>query len=201
NSSIDPIAALPADVRRRFAEGRDRIAARTLLPWGEHCTECAWPTCYTTCELYTPRADGGCRLFADGMVRVDHPEGLSPYLLKVHFKQWGKLWTVGNLHLESLDAAAAHERANIVIGAVARNAPLPASIKPRLLRKVNYLRRVSAEKKLATEHPPDCFLVECYNPNAHDVALTVTIRLALSAAQPFQSMIVAAPGYTRAEVP
>ena len=58
NRSKESIASLPAGIRERFSEYRSRIAARTLLPWGEHCTECVWPTCYTTCELYAPRVDG-----------------------------------------------------------------------------------------------------------------------------------------------
>jgi FkbH-like protein len=201
NNTIDDIEGVPLDVRRRFRDGRDRIASRSLLPWGEHCTECAWPTCYTTCALYTPRRDGGCRLFVDGMVRIDHPDGLSPYLLKVHFKQWGKLWTVGNVHLEPMDRAAAQERANVLVGAMARHAPLPAPIKPRLLRKVNYLRRQSAESRRAIADTPDCFLLECYNPNASAVPLTLTVRASEPGGQPFQSMIVSGPGYSRAEVP
>src|SRR5438034_7135400 len=115
NNSIESIETLPLDIKKRFAEFHDRIAARTILPWGEHCTECVWPTCYTTCELYTPRQDGACRLFVDGMVRVDHKDGLSPYLLKIRFKQWGKLWTVGNLQLQPLEKAGAHERFNIMV--------------------------------------------------------------------------------------
>src|SRR5258708_35528014 len=106
HNSIESVETLPADIRQRFAEYRHRIAARTALPWGEHCTECVWPTCYTTCELYAARTDGACRLFVDGMVRIDHQEGLSPYLLKISFKQWGKLWTVGNLHLQPVANAA-----------------------------------------------------------------------------------------------
>src|SRR3989442_348478 len=171
NNSIESIETLPADIRRRFMEGRDRIAARTILPWGEHCTECVWPTCYTTCDLYSPRQDGACRLFVDGMVRIDDSDGPNPYLLKIKFKRWGKLWTVGNLHLQSISRAALQERFNIGVGAITRTLPLSATIKPRLLRKVSYLRRRSAENSLATETVPDCFLLECYNPHAHDVAL------------------------------
>src|SRR5271169_3444085 len=141
NNRVESIGTLPADIRARFAEFRDRIAARTLLPWGEHCTECVWPTCYTTCELYSPRMDGSCRQFTDGMVRIDNQEGLSPYLLKIQFKQWAKFWTVGNLHLWPISNAVRREQFNIAVGAIGRNVPLPDSIKPRVLRKISYLRR------------------------------------------------------------
>src|SRR5262249_24388921 len=86
SGSLESIDTLPLHIRARFAEFRDQIVARTILPWGEHCTECVWPTCYTTGELYSPRADGNCRQFVDGMVRIDHKGGLSPYLLKLRFK-------------------------------------------------------------------------------------------------------------------
>src|SRR5438477_10046509 len=113
NRSKESIASLPAGIRERFSEYRSRIAARTLLPWGEHCTECVWPTCYTTCELYSPRMDGACRQFIDGMVRIDHKEGLSSYILKLRFKGLAKLRTVGNLHLCPWSMADMRVRFNI----------------------------------------------------------------------------------------
>src|SRR5437763_161601 len=118
NNAIESIETLPEHIRRRFSEFRGQVVARTTLPWSEHCTECVWPICYTTCELYSPRMDGACRQFTDGMVRIDHKGGLSPYLLKLRFKGWAKLWTVGNLHLRPLPEADSHERLNIAIGAV-----------------------------------------------------------------------------------
>jgi FkbH-like protein len=200
NDSFESIDALPPDIRKRFAEIRDRIVARTVLPWGEHCTECAWPTCYTTCDLYSPKEDGNCRLFVDGMVRIDNNEGPSPYLLKIRFKRWGKLWTVGNLHLQSIRRAALRERFNMGVGAIARNLPVSAPIKPRLLRKVSYLRRRSAENSLPTAAVPDCFLLECYNPSADDVALRLTVRSLQMDARPFQTLVVVSPGYARSTV-
>lgn len=202
NNTIESIESLPFDIRKRFAEYRDRIAARTVLPWGEHCTECVWPTCYTTCELYAPRVDGACRQFVDGMVRIDHNEGLSPYLLKLRFKQWAKLWTVGNLHLRPLSKAAKQEWFNIAVGSIGRNIPLPATVKPRVLRKISYLRRCSAEDAQATEESPDYFMLECYNPNHRDITLTLTIRHRVEKdSKPFQAMIGVPEGYTRAQVP
>jgi FkbH-like protein len=201
NNAIESIETLPLDIRRRFAEFRNRIVARTVLPWGEHCTECVWPTCYTTCELYAPRQDGACRQFVDGVVRLDHKEGLSPYVAKIRFKQWAKLWTVGNLHLQPFSKAARQEKFNIAVGAIGRNVPLPSSIKPRVLQKINYVRRLSGENAQATREFPDCFLLECFNPNPRTIALTFTMRLrGQKEARPFQSLISVTPGYTRARI-
>jgi hypothetical protein len=76
---------IPAEVLQRFAESKTTVLRRTALPWSEHCTECVWPSCYSTCELYSPREDGRCRRFVDGMARVDCPKAFNSYLLKITF--------------------------------------------------------------------------------------------------------------------
>src|SRR5438034_7261561 len=145
NRSFESIDTLPSEVVKRFAELRSEVVSRTTLPWGEHCTECSWPTCYTTCELFSPRMDGNCRLFVDGMVRIDVEDSLSPYLLKLRFKHWGKLWTVGGLELHEAQEATRREKRNIAIGAAARSLPLPKPLKSRVQAKVAYLRRRATE--------------------------------------------------------
>jgi FkbH-like protein len=202
NNSIETIETLPPEIRERFAEFRDRIAARTVLPWGEHCTECAWPTCYTTCDLYSPRQDGACRQFTDGVVRIDHKAGVNPYLLKIRFKQWAKFWTVGNLNLRPLSAAVRHEQFNIAVGAIGRNMPVPDVIKTKILQKINYARRISGENAPASVEPPDYFMLECFNPNPRTIALTFTVRLRFQKdVPPFQTMIEVSAGYSRAKIP
>jgi FkbH-like protein len=201
NSRSESIETLPADVVTRFSELRSQIASRTVLPWGEHCTECAWPTCYTTCELYAPRLDGNCRLFVDGMVRLDLDDGPGRYLLKLRFKRWGKLWTVGNLAMYSMREVRHKEKRNMLVGAVARSAPLPRPLKSRVLGKVAYLRRRDAESAPPSAESPDCFLLECYNPNAQPVELTLTIRPRQpESPHAFQRAIRVAPGFFREHV-
>lgn len=201
NNRTESLETLPLDVRNKFAELRSQIVARTVLPWGEHCTECVWPSCYTTCELYTPRADGACRQFEGGAVRIDHAQGMNGYVVKIRFKQWAKLWTVGNVRLEPLSKADQQERFHIAVGAIARNLPAPRAIKSRVLTKINYVRRTHAESARPDSQRPDCFLLECFNPNDRSISLTLTIRLReVNGHRPFQSVIHAAPGYNRAKI-
>ncbi len=202
NRKFESVEGLPRDVRARFAEYRAQIVARTALPWGEHCTECNAPSCYSTCDLYTPRQDAGCRLFVDGMVRVDDDSSVNGYLFKVQFKRWGKLWTVGNVRLHSLEEAGRRERNNQLVGAVARTVPLPAKLKERVLRKVSYLRRRDAEEAQPGPRVPDAFVAEIFNPNAEAIELTLVIRSSgVGSAQPFQHRIRAVPGFTRERIP
>jgi FkbH-like protein len=201
NHGVESIDTLPAAIISRFAEMGAQLGLRTTLPWGEHCTECNFPVCYTSCELYSPRTDGACRLFINGAVRIDCRDAVNSYLLKIQFKQWGKLWTVGNLALSSRGEALAKERANLRVGTIARTVPLPSPIKRRVLSKVNYLRRSSAEEATASAESPDCFVLECYNPNPRTIPLTLSVRLRQDkSVRPFQTVIKAPEGFTRAQV-
>src|SRR5437867_10944437 len=162
NNVVDQIDRLPSAIVKEFEELKSLVKFRTVLPWGEHCTECAWPTCYTTCELYDPRVDSNCRLFVDGMVRIDIDDDVRPYLLKLRFKRWGKLWTVGNLARYTPRESLQKERTNILVGGLARSVPVPQQLKSRALAKLGYLRRRAAEKAPASRQFTDCFLLECY---------------------------------------
>jgi len=55
---------------RLFAATKKSIALGSSLIWGEHCSECAMPTCYGTCAFYTPRRDLKCRRFDKGIEAV-----------------------------------------------------------------------------------------------------------------------------------
>jgi hypothetical protein len=79
--TADP-SELSAAVLERFAEARNLVQQRTLLSWGEHCTESVWPSCYSTCEFYSPRPDLKCRRFAEGFVRIDFKQATNRYILR-----------------------------------------------------------------------------------------------------------------------
>jgi len=62
--------------------------------WEEHCSECAVPECYSTCNLYTPRRDGGCHRFVGGIRRIPDAAGLYGDGARIRFERWGKLETL-----------------------------------------------------------------------------------------------------------
>ena len=176
NSTTAPTETIPEEIRRSFRELQGRVQERTVLPWSEHCTECVWPTCYSTCDLYTARPDGGCRRFADGMVRVGVPEAVNNYVLKIRFKQWGKLWTPGNIRLHPAEKAQAIEKRDHRIGTALQKMPLPALVKITAATK-----RYGFKKRIATssqpgEVSPTCFLLESYNPGISSVPLSLSMR-------------------------
>jgi len=202
NSRIESAEQIPPEVIASFGALTGKIVSRTVLPWSEHCTECVWPTCYTTCDLYSPRDDGRCRRFVDGMVRIDCPNAVNRYLLKIRFKQWGKLWTPGFLTLRSSTRADQIESRDYRLGAMLRSVRLP-----RPLKNVVIDKRYSYKKRLAirgnvNDSLPTSFLLECFNPTERAVGLSLTIRSAQKKQQiPYQKLVTLKPGFQLERIP
>jgi len=192
---------IPQDVVARFRELKVTVLERTVLPWSEHCTECVWPTCYTTCDLYSPREDGRCRRFSDGMVRIDCPEAMNSYLLKIRFKQWGKLWTPGNIRLRSVKDALRLERRDHWIGSALFQLPAPVSLKRFTTQKRYSFKKKVGYRTSTGECLPTAFVLECYNPSSKLVRLSLTLRSTDDRVKiPFQQLLEFRPGFHRLRV-
>jgi FkbH-like protein len=192
---------IPSEVLAQFGELKRTVVDRTVLPWSEHCTECVWPTCYSTCDLYSAREDGKCRRFVDGMVRIDCPEALNSYVLKITFKRWGKLWTPGNINLRSVEKSLVIERRDHRIGTFLYQLPVPAPVKRMVTGKRYSLKKRFAYRADASELLPTSFLLECYNPGAQPVPLSMTVRSIDTTPQiPFQKLIQLSPGFQRVRI-
>jgi FkbH-like protein len=201
NRHRESSAQIPAAVMAQFGQTKRTVVDRTVLPWSEHCTECVWPTCYSTCDLYSAREDGKCRRFVDGMVRIDCPEALNSYVLKITFKRWGKLWAPGNVHLRSTENALAIEQRDYRIGAFLYRLPAPASIKGAVTGKRYSLKKKLAYRATTGKLPPTSFLLECYNPGTRSIPLSLTVRSINEKAKiPFQKLIELKPGFERIRV-
>lgn len=193
---------IPQEALALFAETKQTVLSRTVLPWSEHCTECVWPTCYSTCDLYSAREDGRCRRFAEGMVRVECPDASNAYILKITFKRWGKLWTPGNLSLRPVDQALRIEHRDYRIGTLLYQLPVPGSIKGIITGKRYSLKKRLTYRAPATVVDPTSFLLECFNPGRQSVRLSLGIRSTDPKVQvPFQKLIELSPGFQCVRVP
>jgi FkbH-like protein len=191
---------IPAQILARFGELKGSVQQRTVLPWSEHCTECVWPSCYTSCDLYSAREDGRCRRFVDGMVRIDCPGAVNGYLLKISFKRWAKLWTPGNVRLHSAEDALRIEcRDYRIAGALEI---LPARIRPLAASKRYSMKKKLAGRPGAAPSLPCSFIVECYNPQDRAVSLSFSVRSAgANVTIPYQKLIHLASGFNRVRIP
>jgi FkbH-like protein len=202
NNSTEPLERISLEDSAVFASLRGKVLTRTVLPWSEHCTECVWPTCYSTCDLYSPREDGRCRRFIDGMVRVDCPPSLNGYLLKIRFKQWGKLWAPGSLNLHTLEKADRMEQRDYRIGTILYQLPLPKPVKSVIVGKRYSLKKRQATRSVSEHKAPTSFVLECYNPTSHSIPLSITLRSFRKEEKiPFQKLIALAPGFQLIRIP
>jgi len=201
NRKIDSVSVVPAVVRAALGQLRVNVVQRTVLPWSEHCTECVWPTCYSSCDLYAPREDGRCRRFVDGMVRVDCSEAISSYLLKIRFKRWAKLWSPGNVRLYPVQEALELERRDLRIATLLQGIPLPKAIRRSAATKRYSWKKRSVHRLMVGPQLPTAFILECYNPGSETVALSLTMRAVDETIKiPFQILVTIAPGFHRERI-
>src|SRR6478752_7047909 len=115
---------LPEQALQRFRELRDAIDARSHIVWGEHCSECGFPHCYSTCAFFTPRKDDlNCGRFVKG---IEQAKIGKLRLSRIEFRKWGKLWGKGPVGLVSGDAAERRERtSDFVSRGIVRWVPHP----------------------------------------------------------------------------
>lgn len=201
NSRRESCDQIPPEVVAHFAELSSSIRYRTVLPWSEHCTECVWPGCYTSCDLYSAREDGRCRRFVDGMVRIDCPKSVNDYLLKITFKRWAKLWTPGNIRLRTANRARRIERRDYHIGSTLFHLPAPARLRGYATGKRYLLKKKLALLGPAAAIRPTSFILECFNSEPTPVQLSFTIRaVSGEGAIPFQKLLVIDQGYHRVRI-
>ena len=193
---------IPPHVIQQFGELNETVLARTVLPWSEHCTECVWPTCYSTCDLYSPREDGRCRRFTDGMVRVECPQAFNAYLLKIEFKRWGKLWSPANIFLFSSAKAREIERRDHRIGSTLCQLPVPTHVKRFVIGKRYTFKKRRVSKSVANDQLPTSFVLECFNPGQFAHRLSLTLRSVGEEGRiPFQRLFELSPGFHRVRLP
>jgi HAD superfamily phosphatase (TIGR01681 family) len=194
------ILTLPEAAAHAFLETRRAVTARSVIAWGEHCTECAFPACYNTCSYYTPRLDHHCRRFENGIERATDPNFGSLQLTRIAFRRWGKLEGQGRIALKRNRAADALERAAAATdGLVAHG--LPAAIRDKLGWRLNALKLDVGGRGEALQ-PTDMFVMEAWHAGSRSWPFTIAIMTSVKEASGlFQSAASLAPGYNRVLIP
>ena len=198
---------IPVEIQARFSESCASVRAFSLIAWEEHCTECAMPQCYTTCDLYRPRKDGKCRRFDYGFGYVQGVPSILGYVCKVSFKRWGQIMAYANMRLITSNVGQRLERiVSYTDNAIAKVPDARLSlfgrrgISSRAMRRFKQWLSHSAPLGHGTvAGEPDCFLVEVYNPEKKLVSLSIAIRDVSSALRemPYQELVVVEPGFSR----
>lgn len=174
------------------------LAARSLMIWGEHCTDCANPMCYTSCSLYTPREDLKCRRFTQGLqplVVADGPNR-DRRLLAMQFRKWGKLEAEGSGLPVSSRMARAVEAGDEFLSRLLDWRPIPYFARRFSIKAWNWAKRRML-RMLPASGQGDGLLIEAINSGASEVGLRLTIFNALDTVRMFDTAIRMAPGFNR----
>ena len=192
-----PVGLAPV-VLEALRESRAAIESRSLLNWGEHCSECAMPECFATCSLYTPRSDFRCRRFDRGIEgRFAVGPGPGVPLMSVTFRRWGKLEATGDITLVRQEVVAVLEAGEPLLARVLDIGLFPLPMRRKALRAGD-LAKEAAARVASRGDRPEHFLLEVINGGEAGVALTLTVKSATGLApELFQAHGEAAPGYNR----
>ena len=190
------VAVIDSPARDSFMLTRSLVGSRSVLPWAEHCTECALPDCYATCEFYAPRPDLKCRRITGGI----RPERLagdeSTELIRVAFKKWGKLEARGWASAVPRKGADLLEGVDRAVTNALHALPLPFVGRTVATRKWGAFK--SRLGTLPKGRRPTHFLIEVFNEDAQPHAVGLVIRHADKAVNSqFQQRLEAAAGYSR----
>jgi FkbH-like protein len=193
----------------------DDIAEVSFMVWGEHCTECAAPACYTSCDLFEARPDTRCRRFRFGVYRNRNFRSFRGYGAEVAFKKWGVLGSMGNTAVTPRSrimwferfASAAARALNAVGPAISRFTKDERWVYPAFgmsRRLASWLHRRNRGR-----NKPDAFLLEVFNPTAAPVRMQLAMDYAPEARRQcadlvqirprFRTTVSFDPGYSRHE--
>jgi FkbH-like protein len=196
---------LDPDFQKEY--GPNRIRSHSEMSWGEHCSECAFPSCYKTCSFYKARPDGRCRRFNFGIYRAPSPTTWMGYSAYIEFKNWSKLWTQGNAtQLPDSLSTLLHFTEALAWGL---STPFDRFLQKVMGRKrlslvIQSLRRRTIRRigKLYSRFPkPDCLLIEIFNPMAVDAQMHLAVRSVSGKPGRFEWVGKAAPGFSSFAIP
>src|SRR4051812_20168604 len=190
---------LPEHAQGQFEELRRRVTHKSSVVWGEHCTECAFPSCYSNCSFYTPREDMHCRRFVNGIERGKGPLASRLGLVQIAFRRWGKLEGRGPLRMKTVGSARVYEKLDAGLMPLLRLAP--RNLATNSFWRVNNLKHDLAARGEPI-HTNDQFLVEAWHDGSIAIPFTLTfLPTGSKSDRLFQVPISLSPGYNRLFVP
>ncbi len=197
---------LPRVVLERFEETQAAIARRSTVIWGEHCSECAFPACYSSCEFYEPRPDLHCRRFTNGIEAIEVQNTDGPlYLTRIQFRRWGKLEGMGPPILRGREQAGRLENESAVLDKILARLPLPGRIARYATARLNKYRKdrsLSLGARCKTGLANAMFVIEAWLQKGAAIPMTLTlIPWDKGVDGLFQQSFTVHPGYSRVVIP
>ena len=171
------------------------VLGRSQIVWGEHCSECDYPRCYSTCSFYSPRPDLNCRRFVGGIETERTPAGAP--LMRIRFKKWGKLEGKGPAHLWPVQGAARRQARDEWVSKALGIVPTQAA---RQSLSARWNRRKEQPPARAAQ-APEAFVVEGWTRDGSTRRFTLTFLQSEPRRAQHQVPFELGPKYSRLEVP
>ena len=207
DGDLNSIISIPEEVLQEFSKGEafiNNCVRYSVLQWEEHCTECAMPACYQTCDLYRARRDGHCRRFVNGMVPIHLPELNSP-LVQVDFKRWGAMMSSGCVGVLNRDDAEKIQAKASKAEWIARRGTLTDQISFRGRKGIIARLATRYKKSIVEKSQPielaDAFCMQVYSEIPVDLSLVIRAKQGNEKRPPYQKRIVLSAGYHQVLIP
>ncbi|WP_163921800.1 HAD family hydrolase [Photobacterium sp. Alg240-V54] len=207
HQDLQQAICLPDEVRQAFISGQsiiDQCVKYSVLQWEEHCTECAMPACYKTCELYQPRRDGHCRRFINGIVPLHISQRQSP-VVQVDFKQWGALMSTSYIGVIAPEQAKAIDNKAALVESVAQCGQWLDGLSIAGRRGIVARMATRYKNHLSQTINPspyfDAFMIELYCPQAIDLSIVIRATTGKLNQTPFQYRLQQPAGYHQIQIP
>jgi FkbH-like protein len=176
--------------------------------WEEHCTECAFPDCYKTCDLFEPRKDGNCRRFQDGVVPIEGLVSGGEPVTEITFKRWANMYAVGPAKLlRDKDARRLAGSTRFAAGVLRRVPDGGMKIKGLMGpfgRIARIFRRKLTDTMISASQysTADAFVIAIYVPGdlVFDAALSIITDTTDSTGS-YQKRLILNPGFHKIEIP
>jgi FkbH-like protein len=180
-----------------------RILRRSFTIWQDHCSECAMPSCYSTCEFYRPRLDYKCERL-DGGVRVIAEREHVAVPMMIKFGRWARLMGYGPAGLFEVDDARRRESRALTWARIAERIPASRGIAAPVRRRIT--NRWSLPRAWGQSDLTCLFMaIECMNPGPQPVSLVFSFGFTAAAhasgAEIFRTTLVLVSGYSVHTIP
>jgi FkbH-like protein len=196
--------AVPDFSRQRLEQRlAARILRRSLTIWQEHCSECAMPSCYSSCAFYRPRLDYKCRRLDDG-IRVAPASGHVSVPVIIRFGRWARLLGYGPAGLHDVNHVRRRESRALALSRAAEWMPASRGLAAPVRRRLTNIS--SRPRAWGTSDVTRLFVViETVNPAPDPVALVFSFGLLadgqLSGSESFKTTLTLASGYAVQTIP
>jgi FkbH-like protein len=180
-----------------------RVLRRSLTVWQEHCSECAMPSCYSSCAFYRPRLDYKCRRLDNG-VRVVPSSGHISVPIMVRFGRWARLLGYGPAGLHDVNRARRRESRALMLSRAAERIPASRGLAAPVRRRLTNIS--SRPRAWGTSDLTRLFVViETVNPAPDPVGIVFSFGALpdrqLSGSESFKTTLTLGSGYAVHTIP